>query len=248
MSAALTAANVASLTDLSVVALIATAHARDPNLLSVIRFATPVAAVAAVAVAVAVTALAVLEALATKTWPRTRLRMRVKDRHLPSAKTGCMPLLPRLGLRLLDLESWPCARGYVSMEYTVWKIEECSDFLLSNQQRQTATAKSLNEENEGATASDYALMGGVSAAFAGIMSRMGLSANDGSDSSTASEGSSGVVSRRMNLLKNGDDVVPLEGPNPKFIAIPKTFIQDPLPVEEGIEVSGPSRPSSHYAV
>ena len=134
------------------------------------------------------------------------------------------------------------------MDYTKSKIEAFSNLILSNQQRQTATAKSLTEDNDGATASDYALMGGVSAAFAGIMSRMGLSANDGSDSSTASEGSSGVVSRRMNLLKNGDDVVPLEGPNPKFIAIPKTFIPDPLPVEEGIEVSGPSRPSSHYAV
>ena len=128
------------------------------------------------------------------------------------------------------------------------KIEALSNLLFAYQQRQTATAKSLNEEGEGASASDYALMGGVSAAFAGVMARMGLSANDGSDSSTSSEGSSGVVSRRMSLLKNGDDVVPLEGPNPKFIAVPKTFIPDPLPVEEGIEVSGPSRPSSHYAV
>ena len=107
------------------------------------------------------------------------------------------------------------------------------------------------ESEEGAPHSNYALMGaGVTAAFAGIMARMGLSANDGSDSSTASdgEGSSGVVSRRMNLLKNGDDVVPLEGPAPRFIAIPKTYLQDPIPVEEGIEVAGPSRPSSHYAV
>jgi len=98
-------------------------------------------------------------------------------------------------------------------------------------------------------ANDYALMGGVTAAFGGIMSRMGLNPDDdASDSSTASD-ETGVVSKRMNLLKNGDDVVPLEGgAAPQFIEIPKgNRAPEPLPVDEGIEV-GPYRPSSQYAI
>lgn len=82
------------------------------------------------------------------------------------------------------------------------------------------------------------------------MSRMGLNSGDStSGSSTASE-ETGVVSKRMNLLKNGDDVVPLDGgAAPQFIEVPKgNHVQEPLPVDEGIEVEGPYRPSSQYAI
>jgi len=79
------------------------------------------------------------------------------------------------------------------------------------------------------------------------MAKMGLK-SDESDSSTASE-ESGVVSKRMSLVQNGHDVVPLEGPAPRFINIPKApRAPEMLPVEEGIEVEGPLRPSSQYGV
>lgn len=97
-------------------------------------------------------------------------------------------------------------------------------------------------------ADDYALMGGVTAAFSGILAGMGLR-NDSKDSSTISEESNGIVSRRMTLLANGDDVVPLDdGVAPKFIEIPKRTETEVLPLEEGVEVDGPYRPSSQYAV
>jgi len=108
----------------------------------------------------------------------------------------------------------------------------------------------MGDDGKTGEENDYALMGGMAAAFGGIMSRMGLNQDDGSDSSTASD-ETGIVSRRMNLVKNGDDVVTLDGGvAPHFIEIPKgnNQLAEPLPVDGGIEVEGPQtcRPRQIY--
>ena len=100
------------------------------------------------------------------------------------------------------------------------------------------------------------LMGGLSAAFAGVMAKMGLksAATDGSVTS----GSSGIVSKRMAMAQSGAVVMPLDDGGsvaPSFIEIPhesqstRSMPVAPgmLDVDEGVEVEGPYRPSASYA-
>jgi hypothetical protein len=115
-------------------------------------------------------------------------------------------------------------------------------------------AKSLSAR-AAESGADYKLMG-MTAAFAGVMAKMGLksSAGSGEDSSTTS-GSSGIVSKRMSLLQKGDSpsVVserPATTRAPSFVAI-RTRLEpdyDMQQADEGIEVEGPFRPSSQYAI
>jgi hypothetical protein len=119
-------------------------------------------------------------------------------------------------------------------------------------------AKSLSAR-AAESGADYKLMGmtaAATAAFAGVMAKMGLksSAGSGEDSSTTS-GSSGIVSKRMSLLQKGDSpsVVserPATTRAPSFVAI-RTRLEpdyDMQQADEGIEVEGPFRPSSQYAI
>jgi hypothetical protein len=116
------------------------------------------------------------------------------------------------------------------------------------------SAKSLSAR-AAESGADYKLMG-MTAAFAGIMAKMGLkpSTGSGEDSSTTS-GSSGIVSKRMSLLQKGDSssVVPERPAStraPSFVAIRTRLEQDHdmQQADEGIEVEGPFRPSSQYAI
>lgn len=139
-----------------------------------------------------------------------------------------------------------------SMNVLISNDESSNDemllFLL--QAKTAAAAKSLNGDEAGAS-SDFALMGGVTAAFGGIMARMGLKSSQGSSGSSTASEETGVVSKRMNLLRSGGDVEPLDGGGaaPAFIEIPHEMgTADPLPVEEGVEIEGPYRPSSQYAI
>jgi len=98
-------------------------------------------------------------------------------------------------------------------------------------------------------------MGGLGAAFAGIMARMGLKSRPTDGSITS--GSSGIsVSRRMAMAESGVDVTPLDGGvAPSFIEIPherasaRSYPVDASIVnaDQGVEVEGPYRPSSSYA-
>lgn len=100
-----------------------------------------------------------------------------------------------------------------------------------------------------ANGSDYKLMGGMTAAFAAVMAKMGMKPTP-DDASTRS-GSSGAVSRRMSLLQKGGQVSTLQREaSPSFIEIRKDFDAPRGMVDavEGVEVDGPYRPSSHYAV
>jgi len=95
-------------------------------------------------------------------------------------------------------------------------------------------------------------MGAATAACGGILARMGLDTDD-CDMSTASEeeDDEGIVSRRMNLLQNGGDVVPLDGgTKPSFVEIPHEMgMEQASPADDnGFEVDGPYRPSSQYAI
>lgn len=91
----------------------------------------------------------------------------------------------------------------------------------------------------------------MTAAFAGVMAKMGLKQSSGEDSSTTS-GSSGIVSKRLSLLKNGGDVSPMDrgAQAPSFIEIQTDLDADhDMMIEnESIEVEGPYRPSSQYAI
>lgn len=98
------------------------------------------------------------------------------------------------------------------------------------------------------------LMGanGVGAAIAAAMSKLGLKSYD--DSSTTS-GSSGIVSKRMGLMQEVDELPRISdeaSEAPSFIEVhschtgmgDETYMEAP----DGMEVQGPYRPSSNYAV
>jgi hypothetical protein len=116
----------------------------------------------------------------------------------------------------------------------------------------TAVAGNTRELSaEAATGSDYKLMGGMAAAFAGVMAKMGLKSSD--EEASVTSGSSGIVSKRMSLLQNGAEVSPIYGgaAAPSFIDIPTDMdasVPEMLEADEGIEVEGPYRPSTQYAV
>jgi hypothetical protein len=107
----------------------------------------------------------------------------------------------------------------------------------------------LNASSE--KGNDYKLMGGMTAAFAGVMAKMGMKSSTGEDSSTTS-GSSGIVSKRMSLLQNGGDTTSVgsKAKAPSFIEVPRGLgsDHDVIELDEGIEVEGPFRPSSQYAI
>lgn len=102
---------------------------------------------------------------------------------------------------------------------------------------------------EAAEGSDYKLMGGVSAALAGVMAKMGMRPS-GEEASTG--GNSGIVSKRLNLLQNGADVASVAAPAPKpaFIEIQNDldYSHDMIECDESVEIEGPYRPSSQYAL
>ena len=95
------------------------------------------------------------------------------------------------------------------------------------------------------------LMGGMAAAFAGVMAKMGMKSSPSEEGSTSS-GSSGAVSKRLSLLQNGGDVAPMSrrAPAPSFIEIRNELDlpHDYLAEDESVEVEGPYRPSTQYAV
>jgi hypothetical protein len=108
----------------------------------------------------------------------------------------------------------------------------------------------------GAT-SKYMLMGtvGVGAAIAAAMARLGLKSNDDSSSTSGSSTGSGMVSKRMSLMKDAEELPRVDDSasvTPSFIEVrsstrglgSETFVED----LNGMEVQGPYRPSSNYAV
>lgn len=99
-------------------------------------------------------------------------------------------------------------------------------------------------------------MGGMTAAFAVLMAKMGMKQPPGVDDASTTSGSSGLVSKRMSLLQRGDaaTVGSAAGSGttraPSFIAI-QTGLDaehDMMQADEGIEVEGPYRPSTQYAI
>ena len=104
---------------------------------------------------------------------------------------------------------------------------------------------------EAAVGGDYKLMGGMSAAIAGVMMKMGLRPTS-SDSGSVVSGNTGIVSKRLSLLQNGADVTPIAAPAPKpsFIEIQNDldYSHDMIECDESVEVEGPYRPSSQYAL
>jgi hypothetical protein len=105
---------------------------------------------------------------------------------------------------------------------------------------------------EAAEGGDYKLMGGMSAAIAGVMMKMGLRPTSPSESGSVVSGNTGVVSKRLSLLQNGADVTPMAAPAPKpsFIEIQNDldYSHDMIECDESVEVEGPYRPSSQYAL
>ena len=104
---------------------------------------------------------------------------------------------------------------------------------------------------ESGVGGNYKLMGGLTLALAGVMAKLGLKSK-GDDSSVTS-GSSGIVSKRMSLLQRGEVVPPMNNAKeaPSFIEISKghEYVQpEMVEADEGIEVEGPIRPSSQYAM
>lgn len=99
---------------------------------------------------------------------------------------------------------------------------------------------------------DYMLMGGMTAALAGVMAKMGMKWKDDDESTTS--GASGIVSKRMSLLqKSGGSVSSINSAQkaPSFINISngQDYAEPELvEADEGIEVEGPYRPSSQYAI
>jgi hypothetical protein len=104
---------------------------------------------------------------------------------------------------------------------------------------------------ESAEGADYKLMGGMTAALAGVMAKMGMRSPSGEDTSTTS-GNSGIVSKRLSLLQNGGDVSAMAAPSPKpaFIEIQNDldYSHEMMECDESVEVEGPYRPSSQYAL
>jgi hypothetical protein len=104
------------------------------------------------------------------------------------------------------------------------------------------------------TSSNYLLMGtvGVSAAIAAAMARLGLKSND--DASATSDSSNGMVSKRMALMKDAEELPRVDDSSvtPSFVEVrsstrglgTETFFED----LNGMEVQGPYRPSTNYAV
>jgi hypothetical protein len=105
--------------------------------------------------------------------------------------------------------------------------------------------------------SKYMLMGaaGVGVAIAAAMSKLGLKSTD--DSSSTSGSNSGMVSKRskpVGLMQRSNDLPRVDDASaaPSFIEIrtsarglgSETFIEE----HDGMEVQGPYRPSSNYAV
>jgi hypothetical protein len=94
-------------------------------------------------------------------------------------------------------------------------------------------------------------MGGMAAAVAGVMAKLGMRSSSSEDGSVGS-GNSGIVSKRLSLLKNGADVTPIAAPAPKpsFIDIQNDldYSHDMVECDESVEVEGPYRPSSQYAL
>ena len=92
-------------------------------------------------------------------------------------------------------------------------------------------------------------MGGMSVALAGVMAKMGMKPS-GEDASTG--GNSGIVSKRLSLLQNGADVASVAAPAPKpsFIEIQNDldYSHDMIECDESVEIEGPYRPSSQYAL
>lgn len=95
-------------------------------------------------------------------------------------------------------------------------------------------------------------MGGMSAAIAGVMMKMGLRPTTSSDSGSVVSGNTGIVSKRLSLLQNGADVTPIAAPAPKpsFIEIQNDldYSHDMIECDESVEIDGPYRPSSQYAL
>jgi hypothetical protein len=94
-------------------------------------------------------------------------------------------------------------------------------------------------------------MGGMSAAIAGVMMKMGLRPATSETESVVSN-NTGIVSKRLSLLQNGADVTPMAAPAPKpsFIEVQNDFdyAHDLDECDESVEVEGPYRPSSQYAL
>ena len=111
--------------------------------------------------------------------------------------------------------------------------------------------ENAREVSAEAAEGDYKLMGGMSAAIAGVMMKMGLRPTS-SDSGSVISGNTGIVSKRLNLLQNGADVTPMAAPAPRpsFIEIQNDldYSHDMTECDESVEVEGPYRPSSQYAL
>jgi hypothetical protein len=113
--------------------------------------------------------------------------------------------------------------------------------------------RALLSDSSAVGKTNYMLMGGMGAAVAGMMTRMGLKPKTDGEETVASKGS-GMVSQRMSQAQNGS-VSLSRSPSvkkPAFIEIPGDGSvmshTDLIDVEEGIEVEGPFRPSTSYAI
>ena len=112
-------------------------------------------------------------------------------------------------------------------------------------------------------------MGGLSAAVAGALARVGLGAGGGGsvDGGGSTSGSStGIVSRRLADVEQGRTVVPVQRQlsRPSFIEVPSDerttssvapsvlacdqSVAPSVAGEVSVEVEGPHRPSSQYAI